>query len=91
MQIFTPLPLPLPPTPQVRLKARGVERTCYKWAVQVFSGEPKKSKGLIGGEPSSSSSCNRLEGKGELEDRLQMLLGREKWVLSVLAQVFSTR
>ena len=51
----------------------------------------KKSKGLIGGEPSSSSSCNRLEGKGELEDRLQMLLGREKWVLSVLAQVFSTR
>ena len=59
-------PTPLPLTPQVRLKARGVERTCYKWAVQVFSGEPKKSKGLIGGEPSSSSSCNRLEGRENL-------------------------
>ena len=33
---------------------------------RVFGGQQPKSKGLIGGEPSSSSSCNRLEGRENL-------------------------
>ena len=65
VQIFTPLP-PSTNTSGETKGQGGLRGHVTNGLCRVFGGQQPKSKGLIGGEPSSSSSCNRLEGRENL-------------------------